>query len=360
MTTPPDRPLLEAWPALRRVVPWVSLGVFPTPIEPLGVDGGWVKRDDLSSPVYGGNKVRTLEVLFGRARAKGASRVYATGAFGTNHGTATLLHAPRAGLEAGVLLFPQPPSACALENFEVLEPNLRPLPHWSTLPAGIAALRAQHRRRGEIIDVMVPGGATPRGALGYVSAAFEIAHQIRAGVTPPLRTIYLAVGSTCTTAGLLLGTELAKRRGLLRRAPRIVAVRVTPWPVTDPWRIAHLAHKTSQYLHALTGDPRTLVGWRALRARLRVDGAQLGRGYGHPTAEGRAAIERLPGVTLDTTYSAKAAASLLGDLDAGSLEAPALFWATKSSAPLPPSIPSERRGWAKWWARRWARRARSS
>ena len=99
------RALLELFPRLRR--PWVSFGSFPTPVQHVTGDV-WVKRDDLSSPIYGGNKVRTLEALFGVARSRGKDRIYATGAYGSNHAAATVLHAPRVGLAPGVILFPQP------------------------------------------------------------------------------------------------------------------------------------------------------------------------------------------------------------------------------------------------------------
>src|SRR6187402_3442300 len=91
----PERPLFELWPALVE---------FPTPIEPLlrlvpslgaAARDAHVKRDDLSSPVYGGNKVRTLEPLFGQALREGKSWVAATGAYGSNHAVASVLHAAR-------------------------------------------------------------------------------------------------------------------------------------------------------------------------------------------------------------------------------------------------------------------------
>src|SRR5256886_16065692 len=52
-----------------------SLGQWPTPLEPvppplaraLGVEALWVKREDRSSPRYGGNKVRGLEFLLAGA-----------------------------------------------------------------------------------------------------------------------------------------------------------------------------------------------------------------------------------------------------------------------------------------------------
>ena len=78
-----SRPLFDIWPALERDLGFLALGDFPTPIERLdriafgaaGLAGEtYVKRDDLSSPVYGGNKVRTLEALLGQARREGKNR----------------------------------------------------------------------------------------------------------------------------------------------------------------------------------------------------------------------------------------------------------------------------------------------
>ena len=143
-----DRPLLRHLPRLADRLPFVALGDFPTPIDdlaPVMRDArlsapAYVKRDDRSSTVYGGNKVRTLEVLFAEALEGGATHVVSTGAFGTNHGVATALHAPRVGLDASALLFPQPASPCALENFEVLAAReLHAIPHWSALPPATSA-----------------------------------------------------------------------------------------------------------------------------------------------------------------------------------------------------------------------------
>ncbi|KAB2911293.1 MAG: pyridoxal-phosphate dependent enzyme, partial [Kofleriaceae bacterium] len=81
-----DVALFRALPQVGRQVPWVRLGAWPTPVARLDLDGDvWCKREDLTSPVYGGNKVRTLEAMFGRARAAGATRMWATGAYGSNH-----------------------------------------------------------------------------------------------------------------------------------------------------------------------------------------------------------------------------------------------------------------------------------
>lgn len=339
-----ERPIFAHLPALRGRVPWVPLGDFPTGVGSLGAirPDVLVKRDDRTSQVYGGNKVRTLEVLFGDALARGATHVYSTGAFGSNHATATVLHAPRVGLIPGVVLFPQPPSTAAAENLRVIasaDPELRALRTIASLPFGMWAARRHHARRGERAYVMVPGGATPLGALGYVSAAFELAEQVARGELPEPARVVVGVGSTCTSAGLLAGLHLAARMGIgLRAQPRLVSVRVTPWPVTAAFRIVGLAVRTSRLLAELTGDATLAIEAAALRPHLEVDGRFLGRGYGHPTAAGLEAIDVFgacePSLVLDTTYSAKAAAAVLSYARRGD-RGPILFWSTKSTVPLP-------------------------
>ena len=55
-------------------LPRVPLGIFPTPVQHVpdlagtpGLRDVLVKRDDLTGFAWGGNKVRTLEPLFGEA-----------------------------------------------------------------------------------------------------------------------------------------------------------------------------------------------------------------------------------------------------------------------------------------------------
>ena len=220
--------LARRLPRLAAQIPWVALGDWPTPIEAVRVDGGvvWVKDEGRSNARYGGNKIRTLEVWLGHARARGARRVWAIGAYGSNHAIATLLHAPTAGLEAGAILFPQPASEWAIENCGALLATGAPiigLHHLAEVP--LAALRVARDRHA---IVMPPGGATPTGTLGALSAAFELAEQVDAGACAPPRRIVLAIGSTCTTAGLLAGLALAHAVGAWRwPVPIVHGVRVT-------------------------------------------------------------------------------------------------------------------------------------
>ncbi len=319
-------------------VPWVPIGRWPTPLTALDVEGGpvWVKHEGDAHPDYGGNKVRTLEVWFGHARAIGARRIWSIGAYGSNHAVATVLHAPRAGLEGAAIVFPQPPSVWAVENCRALIASGCPLIRLrSVIGVPLAAWRVARRERDAV--VMPPGGATTIGTFGALAAAFELADQIAAGLAPPPRRIVLAAGSICTTAGLVAGLELARAVGVWRwPVPIVHGVRVTPWPVTSRVRTAELARRTLARVERLGGPP-VATGLAELIGRLVIDGRELGPGYGRATPRCAAAMRQIHGPQcprLDGVYSGKAAAALLRLHRAG--VGPLVFWASKSSATLAP------------------------
>ena len=326
-------------PSVASRLPRVRLGAWPTPIEALRLPESpvavFTKREDLSAPEYGGNKVRCLEPVFAHALDEGMKRVWATGAYGSNQALAIATHAPRVGLRAGALLFPQLPTETARKNLEALATtgaDIRLSASLLTWPLALIALSRRCRAQREAI--IVPGAAVPRGALGHVSAALEVALELAEGRVPPFRHVVLPVGTTCTSAGLVVGFALATTLGVMspEHRPTIHAVRISPWPVTARFRILSLAQSAAALLKELGGPD--LQGLIAQAPRLVTAGGLRGGGYGRPTRAGLAAkadFSSLGGPTLDTTYSAKAAAHLLGELNP---EGPVLFWSTKSSAPL--------------------------
>jgi 1-aminocyclopropane-1-carboxylate deaminase/D-cysteine desulfhydrase-like pyridoxal-dependent ACC family enzyme len=350
-------PALVRWlPALERQLPWAPLGDWPTPLEELRIDGRplWIKREGDSSSRYGGNKVRTLEAWLGHARARGARRIWAIGAYGSNHAIATVLHARALGIDAGAIVFPQPHSRWAAENAGALIASGCPLVRLrSVIEVPIAGAAIARRERDSV--VMPPGGATPIGTLGALSAVFELAEQIADGRAPAPRTIVLPIGSTCTTAGLVAGFALASAAGAWRwPIPIVHGVRVTPWPVTSRLVIAQLASMTLARIAKLGGpdvplpaprfelDLHELAGTSLLgldlgaRKPLLVDRREIGAGYGKSTSRGLAALAAATPQwpRLDGVYSAKAMAAALRLHRNG--VGPLLFWATKSTTQLAP------------------------
>ena len=81
----------------------MEIGVFPTPVRELqaparGATRLWVKHDDRTSSLYGGNKVRKAERLLADARAKGAREIITVGAVGSNHVLTTGVFARQLGM----------------------------------------------------------------------------------------------------------------------------------------------------------------------------------------------------------------------------------------------------------------------
>jgi D-cysteine desulfhydrase len=319
-------PLFVHYPELIERLPCERLVDGPTPVEAApGLGPGiWVKRDDRTSTIYGGNKVRKLELLLADARARGRRAILTVGATGSNHVIATALHARALGFAAThAVLFPQAPGpdverkrrACAAAGVAAARVPARLL-----VPAGAAWEAARTLLRGEGRPYLIgPGGSSPLGALGYVAAAFELAAQVRAGACPAPEEIWVPLGSGGTAAGLLVGLRLA---GL---AARLHAVRVVEPPWASAGAVALLARRTAALLGRLGIDlPPRARRYRA--ADLELVGDQLGAGYGRPTPAGADACARAAGagLILDTTYSGKTLAGLLARPGRG----PRLFWLT--------------------------------
>jgi D-cysteine desulfhydrase len=307
----------------------LALGRYPTPVERIEVASGsgsgrvrlWVKRDDRTSDLYGGNKVRKLELLLGAARDAGKARVLTVGAVGSHQVVATAIYGAREGFAVEAVLVPQPASPHAELNLRValaygLEATA--CPAWSLAPAYVAS-------RWSSDAYFVPlGGSNPLGSLGFVDAAHELAAQVRAGELAEPDVVVVAMGSGGTAAGLAVGFEQAGLR------TRVLGVAVAPpTPV-----LRHMARRLAQKTAAVAGLP-VAAGLRAAK-RIDVDGKWIGRGYGYATPEGRAATEvaARAGLTLDATYTAKAFARAREESAAREV----LYWHTLSTAPLEPLL----------------------
>jgi 1-aminocyclopropane-1-carboxylate deaminase/D-cysteine desulfhydrase-like pyridoxal-dependent ACC family enzyme len=307
-------------PDLHRIV----LGSWPTPVQPLQQLSSqrcslWVKRDDASHPVYGGNKLRKLEYLLGEARARGASRIVTIGAAGSHHVLATTLHAREAGIPVVAILVPQPVTPHVIANLRAgIAAGLQPVVarSWAHVPHTVATTL----QRGDFF--VPPGGSNVLGSAGYVDAAAELAASVREGVLPEPDVIVVALGSGGTAAGLTVG---ALRHGL--RAT-IVGVHVVDPAVSSSASARWLAWALARRL-GLEASQSDL--WK----RLTTDASMLGAGYGHGTEAGARATERAAeaGLVLDPTYTAKAFAGALQLVEQGQHRT-VLYVHTLSSAPL--------------------------
>lgn len=300
------RPLLfERYPALSDALPWLPLASLPTAVEPiaapevrrwLGRDDLWMKRDDRSSPICGGNKVRRFEFVLADALRSQAKRIITVGGLASTQVMATSLFGRELGLPVTAVLFDQPHSAFMREALlinaaagtELIYGGGYVTTAWRTL-------RALWRQQGAYF--IPPGAANPLANLGYVDAMFELAQQVERGEMPRPDYIVLPTGSSGTLAAMAIGAAL------LGWPTEIVGVRITLKIATNRLSIGAIIRATWRYLQQRAGALHALS---PLRFRL-LHGA-LGRGYGYSTPESDEALPLVAALTAmsgEATYSAK-------------------------------------------------------
>lgn len=334
----PVAPLLRTAIPIQRVeAPWVG----DLPIGEL-----WVKRDDLTSAAYGGNKVRKLEFLLGDALSQNASAVLTFGAYGSNHALATAVHARSRGLVPHVVLSPQEPGPYAPATL-LAHAGLGTVLHltdgWDGKRAAALAIHEIVERDGTRPYVIPMGGTNAFGALGYVNAALEVAVQIAGersgvdagGLTAAPDIVYVAAGTLGTAVGLAVGFAISSP------ATRIEAIRVTPTELVSQSAARKLAEETIALLRSLDEGVPALA-YEDLALTIRGEFFEPGYGVVTPQTEEAVALAADAGLTLETTYTGKAFAAMVSDAHAGRLDGDrVLFWDTYSSAPKPAPGPIE-------------------
>jgi D-cysteine desulfhydrase len=336
------RPLFKRYPALQDKLPHTALGLFPTPVKPLGelakelgIEQLWVKCDDISAEAYGGNKIRKLEFLLADALSRGCSTVLTFGGTGSNHALATSIYCRQLGLNCVVVLTPEPTTDAVRRTLRYhlrLGTRIEVATHYPDVRTTADRIIAEIGP-DQVYEVPF-GGSSWVGATGFVNAAFELQDQIVAGQLPPPDVVYMGCGTAGSTAGLALGFALGRAKG--DSMPRIEAVQVTPDSVKPAELCRELFIRTAAKLqeHGATVDAGRLE-----MAAVNVRHDQLGEGYAIPTAAAREAAEmmsRREHIPTSLTYTAKTLAALIADARSGSLDDKrVLFWNTYNSRAYP-------------------------
>lgn len=329
-------PLFERYPgtAALRVA---GIADLPTPLEPLRIAGVsapgrtlWVKRDDLTNPVYGGNKVRKLDFLLGKALSEERRAVITFGAYGSNHALATAVHARSLGIEPHVVLSPQAPTAYARATVLAhagLGTHLHLVDGWEGLREAVRVKQELTARDG-IVPLIIPmGGTSALGALGYVNAGLELEREFAVA--------YVASGTLGTAVGLAIGFAAA---GI---STRVVGVRVTPAEIANEEVARSLAAETMELLRSLD-HAFPALGYDDLALELRHDFYEPGYAVPTPGTEAAVSAAAGAGLNLETTYTGKAMEALCADAGRGILvDGEVLFWDTYHSGPKPAPGPVE-------------------
>ncbi len=342
--------LFKHYPLLKEKVPWIPLLTnTPTPMERLynlekyfNLDKGqiYIKRDDKNHPIYGGNKLRKFEFIFGKVVKKKKKRVVTIGGIGTNHGLACAIvcHNLNPPLKCHLYLFDQPLTwhvQRSLLLFDYFNAKL----HLGKGEIGTFVkflfLKLTHPK----YFLMFPGGSpllgigSPLGSVGFVNAIFELKSQIDQNGFPEPDSIFVPGGTVGTAAGLVAGCKLLG----LKSKVHVVAVAMEL--TSNPSAVKKSANKTIKYLRK---RDRSIPKIKVKEQDFVFITDYLGSGYGIKTSRGQIAIDKVieleghkKDFKLETTFTGKTMAAMLDHLKKEENKNKIiLFWNTYNSNDL--------------------------
>lgn len=304
--------------AALEALPRRAFAHLPTPLQPapslakvLGLRRPlWVKRDDLTGPGLGGNKVRKLEYLLADAADQAADCVVTVGAGQSNHARLTAILGAVAGLDVHLVLGGGSPVTwegnLLLDRLAGSTVHVVESEDWERLAESRHEVAEDLRRDGRRPYEVPMGGSTAVGALGYVGAYLELLDELDAAQVEAGWVVH-ASSTGGTQAGLLAGRTIAGR------GPRIFGVDVAKGgpPLRDT--VLRIARETLERVGSgAEVDPRDVI-----------TSDFTGDAYGAVTDEAALALVkglRAEGLLFDPVYSAKALAALAPLESGGALE----------------------------------------
>ena len=319
-------------PPFQSSIPFFPLGNFPTPVQrlsklghALGFKSLWIKRDDLSGPLGGGNKVRKLEYMFAAAHPDGEKKkaLFTIGPTGSNHVRATAVYGKASGFQVECLLFKQPPTEYSAANYRTICEHADQVYEVKRMETMFARYAYEQIKTvfgiGEERYFIPAGGSSPLGSVGYVKAVSELKSQIEAGILPEPRFIFVPVGTCGTMAGLIVGMQLTGLK------TEVVGIRVADRVVANSLAISRMVRRIYHLIGAT--DVRDIHA-----SDIELWHGDFGEGYAIPTKAGTQAVEMMAeheGITLENTYTGKTLAGLIHYVKARRhRDEPILFWHT--------------------------------
>jgi D-cysteine desulfhydrase family pyridoxal phosphate-dependent enzyme len=195
----------------------ISFAGFPTPIQSMThlskVLGGpklFVKRDDMTDLVFGGNKTRKLEFLFADAKNKGADVMISVGALQSNCACMVAAASRRLGMKPVLVLVGEEPEVYDgnLLLDKLLDADLHFIEGYGQhVDVYMNRLAEEYRANGHIPYIIPAGASIPSTVPGYALAMEELVNQFnQLGET--IDYVVCACGTGGTQAGLIFGTKL--------------------------------------------------------------------------------------------------------------------------------------------------------
>lgn len=309
-------------------IPRYRLVNLNTPVERMdrlrqsipGAPQLWIKRDDLTGYLGGGNKLRKLEYVMADALMRGATTIVTTGSITSNLARTTALTARRLGLKCELILSGGDPKA-ARANWRVAEllgVKIHTVAASTERASRMKEIADALDRGGERVYVVPLGASNEVGSFGMVAAFEELGIQ-QLEIGEQFDAIVFATSSGGTQAGLEVGKRLFSYRSL-----RLFGV-----SADDP------AETIRDGVLQAVGPMLSMLDQPGFSRNdeLIIDDAFIGEGYAVPTTESREAAQlfaETEGILLDPVYTSKAAAGLLAYCREGRFKRSdrVLFWHT--------------------------------
>lgn len=289
----------------------LGLATLPTPLQSIknlsAVLGGpalWVKREDATGLGFGGNKLRKLDFVLQQAIDEGCDTIVSGGVVQSNSQRQVAAAAAKLGLECHLIVYQdrlEPPSDEYLKTGNVLLNHLfgayfHPLPWTGDRNSEIVKLCAELASKGKKTFMVPYGVSNALGAVGYASAAAEIAEQCMANGFVPDAIVHCS-GSAGTQAGLVLGSSLCLS------GTQVVGIDIDAEPERVRQDVIHYGYGGAE-----------LMGIEFDESRVEVVAGHAGPAYGIPHPETIDAIKlagRHEALLLDPVYSGKGMAGLI-------------------------------------------------
>ncbi len=297
-------------------LPRVRLAHLPTPLEEVprfaeAIGGGvrvFVKRDDCTGLLLGGNKARHNEFLLGDAVAQGCDVVVWGAGVQSNNCRQTAAGCAKLGLECRLYLSRghyriEPQGNLLLDYLVGAKVEFTDAVIGPELDAFLTAKAAEAQQDGRKPYVWHRPRVVPLAAVSYAVCVAEIAEQLTVlGLSAD--GLYVS-SSGATGAGVALGATALG----LSCTPRLIC------PMHWPWHIP-----TALAADANAAADRLSIPHRLQPQQIDADESFVAPGYGLPSHAGREALKLLAtteAVLTDPVYSAKALAGLIADVRAG-------------------------------------------